>query len=256
MHSDIKKNKIFPDKSIPKHLAIIMDGNGRWALKKSLSRHSGHLEGVHTVHKIIKDCLHYKVKYLTLFAFSSENWRRPIEEITNLITIFINVLKAEMDRITDSGICFNVIGNLSVLDINLRKLILEATNKTLNNKKLYLTLAINYGGRWDILQAIKSMLSNNKDIHKNMDIIDEKFFSNYLSMSWAPDPDLIIRTGGEQRISNFLIWNLAYTEIYFTNKFWPEFNSIDLELALNWYSTRERRFGGLNVNKNKILKVQ
>lgn len=235
---------------MPRHLAIIMDGNGRWATNRFLPRKAGHLEGVKTVSKVIDDCLRCGIKYLTLFAFSSENWKRPITEVSILIEIFINVLKSETNKMIEHDICFHVIGDLAPLNKTLTNLIIDAENKTINNNKLHLTLAINYGGRWDILQAVKAMILDNVNIINDFNKINEKFFSKYLAMSWAPDPDLIIRTGGEQRISNFLIWNFAYTELYFVDKFWPEFNSNDLELAFNWYSKRKRRFGGIDDNTN------
>ncbi|WBF65839.1 MAG: di-trans,poly-cis-decaprenylcistransferase [Candidatus Kinetoplastibacterium crithidii] len=234
--------------SIPKHVAIVMDGNGRWASSRFLPRSSGHLKGIKSAVSIINKSMQLGTKYLTLFAFSSENWNRPPEEISNLINLFTRTLENKVDRLISEGICFNVIGDLKAFNYDLQELINYAVQKTSDNKRFYLTVAVNYGGRWDILQAIKLMFidKDNFSFQRNLHDLNINNFSHYLSMSWAPDPDLLIRTGGEKRISNFLIWQLAYTELYFTDIYWPDFTPLDLEKAFEWYKTRERRFGKIN----------
>ncbi|MBW0454375.1 MAG: di-trans,poly-cis-decaprenylcistransferase [Candidatus Kinetoplastibacterium crithidii] len=231
--------------SIPKHVAVVMDGNGRWASSRFLPRSSGHVKGIKSAISIINKSIQLGTKYLTLFAFSSENWNRPPEEISNLINLFTRTLEKQVDRLMTEGICFHVIGDITAFNYDLQELINYAVRKTADNKRFYLTVAANYGGHWDILQAIKLMLIDKENFLfergcHNLNIND---FNRYLSMSWAPDPDLLIRTGGEKRISNFLIWQLAYTELYFTDIYWPDFTPLDLEKAFEWYRTRERRFG-------------
>ncbi|AGF46878.1 undecaprenyl diphosphate synthase [Candidatus Kinetoplastibacterium desouzaii TCC079E] len=228
---------------LPKHIAIVMDGNGRWASSKFLPRSSGHLKGLRSLISIVNKCKDIGVSYLTLFAFSSENWKRPAEEVSSLMNLFVNVLEKEINYLVTEGICLHVIGDITAFDSYLQSLIKIAVSKTSANNKLHLTIAANYGGRWDILQAVRSILDqNNSSILSNCDN-DYDLFVSYLSMSWAPDPDLFIRTGGESRLSNFLIWQLAYSELYFTDVYWPDFNTIELEKAIKWYKSRERRFG-------------
>ena len=231
--------------SNPKHVAIVMDGNGRWASKKYYPRNVGHIKGAKVVKNIINVCIYENIRFLTLFAFSTENWFRPEKEIIFLMKIFTKTLKYELINIIRSGIKLKFIGNLNKFNKYLRDLIFYAENKTINNSKITLTIAVNYGGRWDITNAVKSMLNSKSCIIKRTNYINEKIFKKYLSMSWAPDPDLFIRTGGEKRISNFIIWNLVYTELYFTNQCWPEFNKESLYKAFEWYKKRERRFGCL-----------
>ncbi|AFZ82737.1 polyprenyl diphosphate synthase [Candidatus Kinetoplastidibacterium crithidiae] len=232
----------------PKHLAIIMDGNGRWASSRFLPRSSGHVKGIKSAISIINKSMQLGTKYLTLFAFSSENWNRPPEEVSNLISLFAKTLENKVDRLIAEGICFNVIGDTTAFNYDLQELINYAVRKTSGNKRFYLTVAANYGGHWDILQAIKLMIfdKDNSLFQRNNHNLYINDFSRYLSMSWAPNPDLLIRTGGEKRISNFLIWQLAYTELYFTDIYWPDFTPLDLERAFEWYKTRERRFGKIN----------
>lgn len=220
-----------------------MDGNGRWATKRHLPRTAGHAKGVQTVRQVVKYCGDLGVKHLTLFAFSSENWRRPLEEVNLLMRLFVQALEREVAELKKQGICLRVIGDTSRFDPNLQKMISAAEASTMGNDKMHLTIAANYGGRWDILQATRRMLQAHPELATSTDPIEESNLSPYLSMSWAPEPDLFIRTGGEQRISNFLIWQLAYTELYFTPKFWPDFGEEDMAQAVDWYRHRERRFG-------------
>ncbi|AFZ83633.1 undecaprenyl diphosphate synthase [Candidatus Kinetoplastibacterium blastocrithidii TCC012E] len=240
------------NKKLPRHVAIVMDGNGRWANKRFLPRSSGHFKGVSSVGQIIDKVTQLDIRYLTLFAFSSENWRRPADEIEYLMSLFIKTLENEVDRMIDKGINLRIVGDITVFGSYLQDLIKSVIYKTSHNNSLYLTIAANYGGRWDILQAIKKMLIKEPDVLNNIDLINEELLSSYLSMSWAPEPDLLIRTGGEKRLSNFLIWQLAYTELYFTDIYWPDFGSNELEEAFRWYCSRERRFGRTSAQLKKI----
>jgi len=228
---------------VPQHVAIIMDGNGRWASKRFLPRTAGHARGVQSVRTTVETCGKMGVRYLTLFAFSSENWRRPADEVSLLMRLFVQALEREVSRLLEQGVRLRVVGDLSPFEPKLQELIIQAQDKTAHNDQLHLTIAANYGGRWDILQAMKKMMLVHPEYGSDPSRIDESALSENLSMSWAPEPDLFIRTGGEQRISNFLIWQLAYTELFFTDCFWPDFNSDELKSAFDWYRHRERRFG-------------
>jgi len=224
-------------------LAIIMDGNGRWATKRFLPRTAGHVRGVQAVRRVVEACGKRGVEYLTLFAFSTENWRRPEEEVTLLMRLFIQTLEKEISKLAEQGVRLRIIGDLSLFEPKLQNLIEMAQRRTAHNSALNLTIAANYGGRWDILQAMRKLLRAQPELANRAETIDEALLSEHLSMSWAPEPDLFIRTGGEQRISNFLIWQLAYTELYFTNDYWPDFGAREIDAAFEWYRTRERRFG-------------
>ena len=226
--------------AIPKHIAIIMDGNGRWAKRRLLPRIEGHRRGVEAVRSVIRDCAEKGVKYLTLFAFSSENWRRPEEEVSLLMQLFVMALEREVVKLHENEIRFKVIGDLSRFEPRLQQLIRDGEELTANNQRLTLTVAANYGGRWDITQATNRLLAARPDCAQG---IQEKDLDPYLSMAYAPEPDLFIRTGGEQRISNFLLWQLAYTELFFTETLWPDFNVQALDAAISSYQNRERRFG-------------
>jgi undecaprenyl diphosphate synthase len=217
-----------------------MDGNGRWAKQRLLPRVAGHKRGVEAVREVVKACAERGVEFLTLFAFSSENWRRPREEISVLMQIFMRALQREVVKLHENNIRFRVVGDLSRFEPRLVKLIGDAEALTANNSMLTLTVAANYGGRWDIMQAVRRMLVERPEMSKSF---NEDDLASYLAMNYAPEPDLFIRTGGEQRISNFLLWQMAYTEIYFTDTLWPDFNSNALELAIQSYQQRERRFG-------------
>lgn len=225
---------------VPRHIAIIMDGNGRWARKRLLPRIAGHKRGVETVREMVKQCAGLGVDYLTLFAFSSENWRRPADEVSFLMGLFMEALKQEVSKLHQNNIRLVMIGDHSRFDTTLRAQIDAAVELTAENTGLVLTIAANYGGRWDLLQAMNRMQQAHPERTGNF---DEEDLAPYLSMHYAPEPDLFIRTGGEQRISNFLLWQLAYSELYFTETLWPDFDEAAFRLALQSYQQRERRFG-------------
>ena len=225
---------------VPQHIAIIMDGNGRWAKNRLMPRVAGHKHGVEKVREIIKACIKREVKYLTVFAFSSENWRRPKDEVSFLMQLFVGALEQEIAKLHENDICFKVIGDVSKFEPKIIRFIRDGENLTANNTRLTFTIAANYGGRWDILQAAKKMMAQQKKSPENY---QEEDLAQYLAMSYAPEPDLFIRTGGECRISNFLLWQLAYTELYFTDTLWPDFDVHALDQAIHSYQQRERRFG-------------
>ena len=224
---------------VPRHVAIIMDGNGRWAKKRFLPRVAGHRKGVETVREVVKACAASGVEYLTFFAFSSENWRRPTEEVTFLMQLFLKSLEQEVEKLHANDIRFKVIGDLGAFDPAIVELVRRGEVLTAANKRLTLTIAANYGGRWDILQAANRFMLESPPGTE----LTEAGLASCLSMSYAPEPDLFIRTGGEERISNFLLWQLAYTELYFTPALWPDFGAEALEEAFASYRRRERRFG-------------
>jgi len=226
--------------AVPRHVAVIMDGNGRWARKRFLPRFAGHAKGVELVREMVRACLERGIRYLTLFAFSSENWRRPQEEVTLLMQLFVKALESEVEKLDRNGVRLRVIGDLSRFEPRLQQLIREAEAKTAGNERLDLTIAANYGGRWDIMQGVNRMLAARPD---KRDGWSETDLEPYLAMHYAPEPDLFIRTGGEERISNFLLWQLAYTELYFTDTLWPEFDTVEFDRAIASYQQRERRFG-------------
>jgi len=218
---------------------MIMDGNGRWATKRYLPRVAGHVQGVKAVRGIVEACAERGVEYLTLFAFSSENWRRPADEVSLLMRLFVNALEREVDKMHANEIRLKVVGDLSRFDAKLQEKIEEAQRKTEDNRRLTVTVCANYGGRWDILQAVEKMLAANPGLAAPT----EEQLAPHLALAYAPEPDLFIRTGGEERISNFLLWQLAYSELYFTDTYWPDFNAEALDLAIASYRQRERRFG-------------
>jgi undecaprenyl diphosphate synthase len=217
-----------------------MDGNGRWAKKRMLPRIAGHKRGVEVVRDMVKQCATLGVEYLTLFAFSSENWRRPADEVSFLMGLFMEALKKEVIKLHENNIRLVLIGDRSRFDAALCASINEAEKLTQDNTGLVLTIAANYGGRWDMLQAMNRMLQANPELAGDF---DEQDIAPFLSMHYAPEPDLFIRTGGEQRISNFLLWQLAYSELYFTDTLWPDFNEVAFQRAIKSYQQRERRFG-------------
>jgi undecaprenyl diphosphate synthase len=224
---------------VPRHIAIIMDGNGRWAKRRLMPRVAGHRKGVEALRGVIRACAERGVSHLTVFAFSSENWRRPQEEVTLLMELFMRALENEVARLHENGIRFRVIGNLAGFSERIQILIRDAEALTSNNTRLTFTVAANYGGRWDIVQAVRKLMAEGVDAES----VTEDALAQQLSMADAPEPDLFIRTGGEQRISNFLMWQLAYTELYFTDTLWPDFDAAALDAAIASYRTRERRFG-------------
>jgi len=233
--------RIIPDIScVPRHIAIIMDGNGRWAKQRFMPRVAGHQRGVEALREVVKACRELGVGYLTVFAFSSENWRRPADEVSFLMSLFLKMLEREVAKLHENSIRLKIIGDRSRFDDKLKQTMREAEQLTANNTALTLTIAANYGGRWDVMQAVKSMLRDHPQLSQNF---SEEDLQPYLSMSDAPEPDLFIRTGGEQRISNFMLWQLAYTELYFTDILWPAFGRKELETAITSYQQRERRFG-------------
>jgi len=225
---------------VPHHVAIIMDGNGRWAKKRFLPRVAGHKRGVETVRAMVKACIEQGVEYLTLFAFSSENWRRPKDEVSFLMGLFVSALEAEIGKLHANGVRMRVVGDLSPFEPRLVELIQRGEALTADNTKLTLTIAANYGGRWDILQAVNKLVLERPEKAGHFEECD---LAPYLSMAYAPEPDLFIRTGGEERISNFLLWQLAYSEFYFTPTLWPDFDRAALDEAISSYQKRERRFG-------------
>ncbi|HUQ25967.1 MAG TPA: polyprenyl diphosphate synthase [Burkholderiales bacterium] len=224
---------------VPRHVAIILDGNGRWAKRQLLPRIAGHRRGVESVRNAVSACIERGISYLTLFAFSSENWRRPPEEVALLMQLFQAALTSEVEKLHRNGVRLKVVGDTQRFGPKLRALIEQAEHLTASNPRLTLTIAANYGGRWDILQALNRFMHENPAAKE----IQESALAPYLAMSYAPEPDLFIRTGGEQRISNFLLWQLAYSELYFTETLWPDFDAAALDAAIVSYRGRERRFG-------------
>ncbi len=227
-------------RDVPQHIAVIMDGNGRWAKQRYLPRVAGHGRGVETVREITRACVRRGVSYLTLFAFSSENWRRPPEEVSLLRQLFLAALEQEIEKLNSNGIRLRVIGDLEPFGPKIVDMAARAEAFTAANKVLTLTIAANYGGRWDLLQAVSKMVHRYPNQEK---AYSEEQLAPFLALSYAPEPDLFIRTGGEQRISNFVLWQLAYTELFFTRTLWPDFNAAALDEAIAWYRQRERRFG-------------
>jgi undecaprenyl diphosphate synthase len=230
-------------RAVPRHVAIIMDGNGRWAKQRMLPRVAGHRRGVEAVRATVRACIERGVEYLTLFAFSSENWRRPAEEVSILMDLFLRALEQEVAKLDANGIRFKVAGDTTRFNPRIRALIAAGEAQTAGNTRLTLTVAANYGGRWDIAQAARRYFAAHAEALSGAGDIDPEALQPFLAMAYAPEPDLFIRTGGEQRISNFLLWQLAYTELYFTDRLWPDFDAAALDAAIDWYVQRERRFG-------------
>ena len=228
---------------MPLHVAIIMDGNGRWAKQRFLPRVAGHRKGVEAVRGAVRASIERGIKYLTLFAFSSENWRRPADEVSILMELFLRALEQEVAKLHENGIRFRVVGDLAPFDARIRDLIAAGEALTAGNTRLTLSIAANYGGRWDIAQAARAYFGAHPEaLGKGAEVVPEAL-EPYLAMNYAPEPDLFIRTGGEQRISNFLLWQLAYAELYFTERLWPDFDAASLDEAIASYRSRERRFG-------------
>ena len=229
-----------PPRAIPRHVAIIMDGNGRWAKQRLLPRVAGHRKGVEAVRATVRACIGRGVEFLTLFAFSSENWRRPADEVSILMQLFLRALEQEVARLHENGIRFRVIGDTARFEPKIRELIAAGETLTAGNQRLTLTIAANYGGRWDIAEAVRRLIAARPEAAQGF---EPEALEPFLSMAYAPEPDLFIRTGGEQRISNFLLWQLAYTEFYFTDLLWPDFDAASLDEAIASYQRRERRYG-------------
>lgn len=228
---------------VPQHIAIIMDGNGRWAKQRHQPRFMGHRAGVKAVENIIKHCVEREVSVLSLFAFSSENWKRPTKEVSLLMELFSVALKQQVKRLHKNNIRLNVIGDIGKFSNSLQKQIRQSEQITENNTGLQVNIAANYGGRWDITQSVQALAEKVKNGELNPEDITEENISEGLSTSDVPEPDLFIRTGGEQRVSNFLLWQLAYTEFFFTDTLWPDFDSKGLDTAISSFSDRERRYG-------------
>jgi undecaprenyl diphosphate synthase len=232
-----------PTTKIPRHVAIIMDGNGRWARRRHMPRFAGHRVGIEAVRKTIKACVREGVEVLTLFAFSSENWRRPKEEVSLLMNLFMAALDSEVKKLHKNGVRLRVIGDVSAFSPELQQRIGASEALTAGNQTLQLNIAANYGGRWDITQACRQLAEEVAAGRLQSTAISPELIEQQLSLSDLPEPDLFIRTGGEQRISNFLLWQLAYTELYFTDLLWPEFNDKAFAEALDSFAQRQRRFG-------------
>ncbi len=228
---------------MPRHVAVIMDGNGRWATNRLLPRMAGHERGVAALRGVVEACAMRGIEALTVFAFSSENWRRPEEEVSFLMGLFLRALQREVRSLHAANVQLRVIGDLTAFSQKLRDAIEAAQTKTAGNTGLVLSVAVNYGGRWDLLAAMRGLLDAQPDLALAGKAITEEHLAPYLSSADLPEPDLFIRTGGETRISNFMLWQLAYTEFYFTDCLWPEFGEAEFELALEAYRGRERRFG-------------
>jgi len=228
---------------LPRHIAMIMDGNGRWAQKRFLPRHLGHKAGVDTVRRVVQYCAEQHIEVLTLFAFSSENWQRPPQEVNGLIQLFMNTLQSEIQKLHRNNVRLRIIGDHSVFPIPLQQLIEEAQTCTMNNTGLHLVIAANYGGQWDIAHAAKKLAEQIERGQLHSSEINEQRLAAQLCLADLPPPDLFIRTGGEQRISNFLLWQLAYCELYFSDMLWPDFDQNAFHQALDAFATRQRRFG-------------
>lgn len=224
---------------VPRHVAIVMDGNGRWAKRRFMPRSMGHKAGVDALVKVVQACSDRGIGFLTVFAFSSENWKRPEQEVSGLMSLLLKALSKHLTRLCADGVRIRVVGDLDSVADSVRNALLDAQRATEHNSRLVLTVAFNYGGRWDILQAARRLATT----HKDPSTYTEELLSQHMAMSYAPDPDLLIRTGGEVRLSNFLLWQAAYAELFFTDCLWPDFDAQELDKALTAYAARERRFG-------------
>lgn len=237
--------RVVLEHKLPQHIAIVMDGNGRWAEKRGLARIEGHKAGVDSVKEIIRCCLEKKIKCLSLFAFSSENWSRPVAEVNFLMELFVEALKLELADLNQHGIQMRFTGDRSVLTQALQNEMHAAEELTRNNKQLILNIVVNYGGKWELVAAAKRMTQAVIQGDISLESINEMSFAQFLETEGLPEPDLFIRTSGELRISNFFLWQLAYTELYFTDVHWPDFHKDEFDRALASFSTRKRRFGQL-----------
>ncbi len=243
------KNKIDPE-NIPEHIAVIMDGNGRWAKKKGAVRIFGHQHAIQAVRDICEGCAELGVHYLTLYAFSTENWARPKEEVDNLMKLLVNTIRSETETLKKNKIRLTSIGDINSLPRKCQTELFEAQEITTTNNGLNLILALSYSGRWDIIQGIKELIKDVKNHRISENDINPDLFSHYLSTRGVPDPELLIRTSGEMRISNFLLWQAAYTELYITDTLWPDFRKEHLYEAILSYQKRERRFGKISEQSN------
>jgi undecaprenyl diphosphate synthase len=237
---------------LPRHIAVIMDGNGRWARQKGKTRIEGHVAGVESVRDIVESCSQLGINYLTLFTFSTENWKRPEQEISALMRLLVTVIGRETRKLHDNNICLNVIGEINLLPEKVRTVLKKTMELTKNNSKLVLNIALSYSGKWDLAQACKSIAIAVQAGKISPESVDEQLLGSYLSTASIPDPDLLIRTSGEFRISNFMLWQCAYSEIYFTNTYWPDFHRSQLYDAIREFQSRERRFGQTSEQLQKI----
>lgn len=244
LKEEISKGKL------PNHVAIIMDGNGRWAKQKGKDRIFGHKNGVAAVREVTESAAEIGIKYLTLYAFSTENWNRPVKEVNALMSLLVSTISAETKTLMKNKVRLLTIGDTSRLPVRVYKKLEDTINKTSENDGLSLVLALSYSSRWEILNAVKNIASEAKRGKIKLDQVNEKIFSNYLCTKNIPDPELLIRTSGEQRISNFLLWQIAYSELYFTDKLWPDFKKEDLYAAILDFQSRERRFGKISEQVN------
>ncbi len=244
LKEEISKGKL------PNHVAIIMDGNGRWAKQKGKDRIFGHKNGVAAVREVTESAAEIGIKYLTLYAFSTENWNRPVKEVNALMSLLVSTISAETKTLMKNKVSLLTIGDTSRLPVRVYKKLEDTINKTSENDGLSLVLALSYSSRWEILNAVKNIASEAKRGKIKLDQVNEKIFSNYLCTKNIPDPELLIRTSGEQRISNFLLWQIAYSELYFTDKLWPDFKKEDLYAAILDFQSRERRFGKISEQVN------
>ncbi len=230
---------------LPLHIAIIMDGNGRWAKKRGLPRFAGHRAGIESLRRVVKECIALGIRNLTVYAFSTENWKRPPEEVSLLMGLLVEFIDREIDELDSKGVNIRFIGSKNNLNTQVCRQIEIATLKTANNNSLYLQIALNYGGRFEIIEAVKRIAEETKGNVITPQDIDEELFSKYLYTSGLPDPDIIIRSSGELRLSNFLLWQSAYSELWFSNVLWPDFSEEDLRHAIYDYQTRNRRYGAV-----------
>jgi undecaprenyl diphosphate synthase len=234
---------------VPRHVAIVMDGNGRWAKKRFMPRFFGHKQGVDALVRTVLSCADRGVEYLTVFAFSSENWKRPTEEVSGLMGLVLVAVAKYLGKLADKGVRIRIVGDRSQVSDKLRQAWEQAESSTCHNARITLSVAFNYGGRWDIVQACRQAIRDGVA----PDELDEARLNSYMALSHAPDPDLFIRTGGEVRISNFLLWQAAYAELYFSDCLWPEFGEADLDAALAAYANRDRRFGAVDSAKTVAM---
>lgn len=250
LQDKMKETTLIPEK-LPQHLAIIMDGNGRWAKQKGFLRTIGHENGATAVKRTVEQCARLGIPYLTLYAFSTENWNRPKFEVDMLMKLLVKALRKEIKSLQENNIKLNAIGNLDLLPSSVRKELTEVLEKTKNNTRLTLSLALSYGSRNELLEATKELCNKVKNNIISIDAIDESVINNHLYTHNLPDVDLLIRTSGEQRISNFMLWQIAYAELYFTEVLWPDFSNEHLQKALETYQNRERRYGKTSEQINK-----
>lgn len=243
------KERIDSEK-LPEHIAVIMDGNGRWAKSKGAARVFGHKHAIKAVRDVTEGCAELGVKFLTLYAFSTENWNRPKAEVTALMQLLVSTISSEVKTLMDNDISLATIGDTASLPAKAQRELAEAIEKTSNNKRMKLVLALSYSGRWDIVNAVKTLLKKQQEGDLNIEDVDQSLFESYLDTSGIPDPELLIRTSGEQRISNFLLWQMAYTEFFITDTLWPDFRKQHLYEAIVAYQQRERRFGKISEQVN------